>query len=193
MKSTGVDKFILASVCFFNVALSFALEVEGVQIPEKITQNATQLNLNGTAVRTVTLFGIRVYVMALYLEQPTADPAAIIQSDQEKRIVMHFLRSVDAGRLREGWREGFANNTSDGNALAERLALLNEAMREVEAGDTLIFEFSGDSVSVVLDTEEVIVVDGKDFQRALLRVWLGPKPPGEELKRRLLAGGVADS
>lgn len=29
-------------------------------------------------------------------------------------------------------------------------------------------------------------VAGEDFNRAMLRIWLGPKPPTEDLKNRML-------
>jgi hypothetical protein len=39
---------------------------------------------------------------------------------------------------------------------------------------------------VTLNSEDKEIIEGDDFGAALLRVWLGPKPPTEELKNRLL-------
>jgi len=39
---------------------------------------------------------------------------------------------------------------------------------------------------VTLNGEEKGTIEGDDFGAALLRVWLGPKPPTEELKNGLL-------
>jgi hypothetical protein len=39
---------------------------------------------------------------------------------------------------------------------------------------------------VTLNSENKGIIEGDDFGAALLRVWLGPEPPTEELKNGLL-------
>jgi len=58
-------------------------------LPETITVEGKTLTLNGVAKRKVLWH--TVFTGSLYLEQPTSNPRAIIESNQIKHIREHFL------------------------------------------------------------------------------------------------------
>ena len=55
-------------------------------------------------------------------------------------------------------------------------------MRDVKKGDSIVLDFAGDNVDVLINDSRIDSVAGKAFQRAVLAIWLGPEPPNEALK-----------
>jgi hypothetical protein len=137
-------------------------------------------------LRLATLLKIKVYVLGFYLEQPSSDAQAILESDQRKRIVMHFLRDVGAEDLRGGWQEGFEKNAPDLKSISAQIDHFNTSMRDVKKGEEMVVDFGNNQVRVSVRDEEVALIEGKDFERATLAIWLGPKPPNKELKAGML-------
>ena len=89
---------------------SLAAEVVGVTLPDSINIGEKNCGLAGTGVRK-KLF-IKVYATGLYLEKSAAELDEVINSDQAKAVLMHFIyRKVTTDKLNSAWREGFAKNT----------------------------------------------------------------------------------
>ncbi|NTV81652.1 MAG: hypothetical protein HGA24_09555, partial [Candidatus Aminicenantes bacterium] len=85
-------------------------ELAGVTLPDQVTVGGKNLALNGMGVRKKMM--IKVYVAGLYLEQRSADPAAIVGSDSTKRVVMHFTTNMATkSKMDDAWREGFEANS----------------------------------------------------------------------------------
>ena len=86
---------ILATMMFFIVggwSLGFAgdMEILGVTFPgEKVIEGKT-LKLNGVAYRKA-LGIVKVFVQGLYLENPTQDADEVINSEQVKYFLTHYL------------------------------------------------------------------------------------------------------
>jgi len=84
--------------------LGFAedMEILGVTFPgEKVVEGKT-LKLNGVAYRKA-LGIVKVYVTGLYLENPTTDAEAVINSEQVKHLVTHYLTNkATMEKLQEG-------------------------------------------------------------------------------------------
>ncbi len=83
------------------------VEILGIKFPrEKVVEGKT-LKLNGVAYRKVLGF-IKVYVTGLYLEYPSKDPIEIIESEQVKHLLTHYLTNLGtASRIREGFLDLF--------------------------------------------------------------------------------------
>jgi hypothetical protein len=101
---------ILAAILFllFGMAVvpaSADMEILGVTFPgEKIIEGKT-LKLNGVAYRKALGF-IKVFVVGLYLEHPTQDAQEVINSQQVKYLLTHYLTSkATAQKIREGFLE----------------------------------------------------------------------------------------
>ena len=165
-----------------------AATLGGVSIPDQTQVNGNNLILNGLGMRTATLLKVKVYVIGLYLEEKSTDAKAIIESDQLKRVAMHFLREVEAKDLRKAWTEAFNNNYPNVADVKAEIEKFNASMRDVKSGDILALDFYDDRVDVLINATKVVSIEGNAFQQAALSIWLGPKPPNEELKAGILGG-----
>lgn len=177
------------------VLLVFALQVEakeisGVVIPEVVTmENGSALHLNGAGIRSKLFFDI--YIAQLYLQNPGNDAGTVIADEGSKRVVMHFLYDeVGRDKLVDGWNDGFEGNcTAEQLAtLKERIAQFNALFETVKSGDTITFDYTpGQGTVVEVSGEQKGIIDGKDFNDALLAIWLGKDPVSSSLRKDLLS------
>ncbi len=166
-----------------------AREIAGVDLAEEMTgENGMVLRLNGAGIRTKFFF--KIYIAALYLENPQDNAAAIIADTGGKRMVMHFLHS-EVGRddLVAAWNDGFAANGSADQlaALAEEITAFNALFSGVKAGDRIVLDYRpGLGTAVTIRDEQIGLIAGKPFNDLLLSVWLGDKPVTEDLRKALI-------
>jgi len=189
MISTLNRWFLSASVVLITLGVlstAHAATLAGVSLPDQATVGGKAVVLNGLGIRTATMLKVKVYVIGLYLESNSSDSQAIIASSENKRIAMHFVHEVDADKLRDGWTEGFQDNSADVAGIKAEIAKFNASMRDVKSGDSIVLDFSGDTVDVVINDTRIDTITGKAFQQAVLAIWLGPKPPNEALKQGIL-------
>jgi hypothetical protein len=168
-----------------------ARDMGGVTVPDHITVEgeAQTLALNGAGYRKK--FFVKVYIGALYLPQPENRAEAILDANTPRAVQLHFVHDVSAGKLVDAWNDAFTANhpTTQLQALRSRLDQFNGFMRDVKSGDVLRLELSPRGATRVwFNGEQRGTLEGADFQRALLAVWLGPKPVDSDLKQALLAG-----
>jgi hypothetical protein len=99
---------VMAAVFVFAVAgIGVAGEVEilGVKFPTEKTIEGKTLKLNGVSYLKKLGF-VKVYTVGLYLENPTHDPKEVIESEQIKYMLTHYLTSkATAKKIREGFIE----------------------------------------------------------------------------------------
>ncbi|WP_419656458.1 hypothetical protein Dvar_55520 [Desulfosarcina variabilis str. Montpellier] len=81
------------------------VEILGVKFPTQKVIAGKTLQLNG--VSYLKKFGfVKVYAVGLYLEEPTQDPVEVIESEQVKYMLTHYLTSkATAKKIREGFIE----------------------------------------------------------------------------------------
>ena len=168
----------------------WAKEIEGVSIEEKVVnQKGTSLLLNGAGIRSKFFFNI--YIAELYLEKQEKEIEKIMAADGARRIVMHFLYDkVGKDKLVEGWNDGFAANY-EGDALQllkKRIDDLNAMFHEdMVENDVIIFDYlPGKGTLVNIKGKEMGIIEGKDFNDALLAIWLGKNPISSDLRKALL-------
>jgi Chalcone isomerase-like len=105
VKRLGV---LVAACCCLLIGLGSAraagdVEVLGVKFPMQKSVEGKTLKLNGVAYRKALVF-IKVYVVGLYLENPTHNAGEVIHSDQIKQLEFHYLTSqATAKKLQEGF------------------------------------------------------------------------------------------
>ncbi len=163
------------------------MTISGVSMPRQIQIEGQDLVLNGMALRKKAVF--KVYVAGLYLPAPDSVAEQILDTDGPRRLVMQFLRGVDAKKMCDAWNDGLKNNTPDASdALKEQFATLCGWMEDVEKREQFVFTYlpgTGTIVEVKGVTKGTL--EGKEFADALFKAWIGPKPgPGEGFKKRLL-------
>ena len=161
-----------------------------IAFPEHVQLDGTDLALNGLGVRKATFLKINVYVAALYVARPQRDPKPLIESEGPQELVLHFVRNVDADDLKKAFVEGFERAAGNQSAaLKERVARLNTWMSDMKTGQRLTFVRRPNSgVQVSVNGVQKGTLEGEDFARAFVSIWLGPTPPNSELKSGLLGG-----
>ncbi len=171
-----------------------AAEVAGVKIEESARVAGADLKLNGAGLRSKAFF--KVYAMGLYLQDKQAAAAAILAAPGPKRVHLHMLRDVDAGDFSEALADGIKDNHTEAEvkALAPRIAVLTGLMNEIKQAKTgLAIQLDwlpGAGTQVTIGGQaRGKPIEGEDFYRALLRIWVGDKPVSGDLKKALLGQG----
>ena len=190
MRRSVVAIFSLASVLVVSAVSplgtgALAGELAGVTLPDTLKAGDKTLKLNGLGLRKKAVF--KVYVGGLYLESPSKDAGAILASDQAKAIRMHFLRDLTKAQLVEGFQEGFDGNVKDKAAQKAAFDKMLALVPDVKEGTTMTFAYlPGKGTTLSAGTKELGVFEGKGFADAIFSIWLGPKPPSDDLKKGML-------
>ncbi len=185
--SVFIMYLLFGSILFKSVQ---ATEIAGIKLVDSVQLEgeAKALMLNGAGVREKFFFDI--YVGALYLPSKSQSVSEILAMAGPKRVSMHFLyKEVEKEKLITSWNEGFENN-QPADALAkfnDRLTIFNAMFETVHAGDAILLDYiPGTGTSVTINAIRKGVIPGKDFNQALLAVWLGSKPADDDLKQGML-------
>jgi uncharacterized membrane protein YqiK len=171
---------------------AFGAEVAGVKVDDKTRVGNAELVLNGAGLRK--RFFLQVYAMGLYLPKKTASAAEAIGAEGPKRAAIHMLRDVGAATFNEALAEGIRENHTEAQvkALESRLNALGAIIAEVKEakkGMAITLDWTGAATQVGIDGKPAgKPIEGADFYRALLRIWLGDKPVQDDLKKALLGG-----
>lgn len=124
------------------------------------------------------------------MEYPASSAEEVIAADGEKRMIMHFLYSeVGKEKLVDGWNEGFEANCTKAElaALREKIDQFNSFFTDVKRGDVISLDFLPEQGTIVtIAGVKKGLVKGKDFNDALLKIWLGQEPVSSSLKKELL-------
>jgi hypothetical protein len=167
-----------------------AAEVAGVKFEAAVRVAETQLALTGAGLRQRFVFD--VYAMGLYVRDAKADP---VMQPGAKRVAIHMLRDVDADTFAQALVDGMRPNhdTATMQALAPRIAELNAVMaqmKQAQKGMAITLDWlPGTGTQMTVDGRVTgAPIAGEDFYRALLRIWLGPRPVQDDLKKALLGG-----
>ncbi len=182
---------LLAVLLLVAAPAVLAADVAGVKFEDRTRVADADLVLNGAGLRKRAFF--QVYAMALYLAEKKAAAPDAISLAGPKRVAIHMLRDVDAATFTEALTDGMRANHDEAamKLLEPRVAQLGAIMaelKEAKKGMAILLDWQ-------LVTGTVVTVDGKprgkpiegeDFFRALLRIWLGEKPVQDDLKRALL-------
>ena len=188
MKSNAVVLLLLGLLSTHLTAL--AKNVGDVVIPDTLTlpNSEHELQLNGAGLREK--FFMDIYVGALYLPARTTDGKAILADTGAASVLMRFVyREVSKDKIVEGWNDGLRENITPSQLrdLSERLARFNALFKTVRKGDTIRIDYNpAIGTEVRINGEWRGSVEGNDFFRALLKVWLGDHPVSSSLKDAML-------
>jgi hypothetical protein len=190
MRSSVVGTLSLAAVLVASAVsplgtAALAGELAGITLPDTLKAGDKTLKLNGMGLRKKAVF--KIYVGGLYLESPSKDAGAILASDQAKVIRIHFLRDLTKAQLVEAFQEGFEANVKDRAAQKVAFDKMLALVPDVKGGTTMTFAYlPGKGMTVSSGSKELGVFEGKGFADAVFAIWLGPKPPSEDLKKGML-------
>ena len=167
-----------------------AVDVAGVNVPDTVKVGAAgdALQLNGAGIRKK--FIIKVYVGALYLQTKTSDVSQAVSMPGAKRVLMHFLyKKVGADKLNSGWEDGFRANLkpAEYDTQQARLQKFKGFFPDMKKGDEILLDYiPGTGTEVRINGTLAGTIEGEDFYRALLLVWLGDVPADKGLKKAML-------
>jgi hypothetical protein len=171
----------------FVMHFGFAMEVAGVKLPDE----DQKLILNGAGLRKRAFF--QVYAIGLYLPEKKAAAADAIGAAGAKRVAIHMLRDVGADQFTDALVEGMKDNHSEADMKAldprvKQLAAIMSEMKEAKKGMRITLDWvPGAGTVLTVDGKAAgAPIQGEDFYRALLRIWLGDNPVQADLKKALL-------
>jgi len=180
-------KSLLALFVILSAVPLLAATLAGVTLPDTVTVGDKTLELNGMGLRK-KLF-ISVYVGGLYLDKKSADPNAIIQADQPKRTVLHFVYSeVSRDQMADAFKEGFDGNAPDKvKTLKPQIDQWIAALEAMKKGEEMAVTYvPGTGTTLTLRGKDKLTIPGLPFAQAVFAVWFGPKPPSNDLKTGML-------
>ncbi|MCU7843591.1 MAG: chalcone isomerase family protein [Candidatus Thiodiazotropha sp. (ex Monitilora ramsayi)] len=177
-------------VLTLSLSVGHAFEMAGVELQEEVRIDGAEspLVLNGAGIRKKLFF--KVYLGSLYLPKRQSDPLLITDADEPMRMQMDILYSkVEKEKFIEGWNDGFAANHSADELmpLRDRIRQFNDMFVTLVEGDRIQLDYLPDQGTRVTIKGEVSgIIPGHDFNRALMKIWLGDSPVTSSLKKALL-------
>lgn len=177
--------------CFLWSFGSFAGELYGVKMEDKITLKGQEVVLNGLGLRSVSRFGIKVkvYVAGLYLPKKIKKAEDIYKAKGPRLYKMVFLRNVDSENVEKGWRDGFKKNCQSAcdkqKAHLKKFISLMSDMRTDQTMTMTIHEGKME-VDVQGRKPKTGAFDDKEFIQIMESVLIGPHSPNAELRKGLL-------
>ena len=155
---------------------------------KSVTAAGKDLLLHGVGLCEWGIFGIDLYYCALYAERRMETPAQAIAADQVLVIHLDFVRKLTATQLGDAFTAATKVNVGDALPSYQKpLAALCAAMRDVAAGDSYTFVLVPQKgIEVRRNGELVTVVGDEPFRVLFQRLYLGDKPPTEDLRKGML-------
>jgi hypothetical protein len=137
----------------------------------------------GSAVQTANHWPFTIDVFAIWHDTwqlPSMNTRqALINLDVDKRFTMQMMRDLDAGRLRDGLREGFHRNGYTDDAIIDRfLAPLTGTLAK---GKTMwiLYDATEKRTRLLLDANASSSIVGVEFMRATWSLWFGNSKPSD--------------
>ena len=166
---------------------TLAAELDGVRFPDTASVGSTTLVLNGVGLRTSSVLAINVYVVGLYLQQPSHDANAILASGGDKVLLLHFLHDVGVDKIRDAWRKGLLRNCpAPCNIAPGQISAFLNSLQAMHAGEDVELVFSPDGVHAYYDQHPAGYISDPEFARLMLTVFIGQNTLVPELRQELL-------
>ncbi len=184
---------LMTLVAVWALRPAVSATVDGVRVADSVQLEGATLLLNGAGTRTRFLFNI--YIAALYLPSRISSAAAVLDDTGPKRVSLTMMRHLSSSQFVGALHEAIAHNSTPAEIarMKPQIDALMTAMTAtgaINAGDLLTIDFLPDGTTLVSRNgrSQDAPIAGRDFQRALLKVWIGPIPVQADLKSKLLGG-----
>lgn len=148
--------------------------------PSEVKVGTKTLSRLGVGTRKATIFKVKVYDAALFVE----DKAKFDANDDTTKVVrLQFMRDVGAKDIRNAWKEGLEKTCPNPCALDLTEFLAN--FEDMKKDGTQEYTLTPDSVKVE-QNGTAHEYKQKGLAKAILNVWVGNSPPNPELKSGML-------
>lgn len=187
---------------FFSVLTTFlllatvpchAIETDEIRFEPVSRISGAALHLNGAGIRSS--HSIRAYAIGLYLGATAHSLDSAMAVPGAKRIEIAPLLTLPATLFSKPLVRGFKKNLSkdEFEAMQPRINAFTTqvlAIEEVKPGTRLAMEWiPGKGTRILVDGRQSgDAIQGEDFFRGLLAIWIGPRPTQDDLKVQLLTG-----
>jgi Chalcone isomerase-like len=172
-----------------SVGFAEDMEILGVTFPgEKVIEGKT-LKLNGVAYRKA-LGIVKVFVQGLYLENPTQDADEVINSEQVKYLLTHYLTSkATVKKLHEGVAEAMVKCNSPEMVSAHQADIdryISWMDKDMAPGLTAESTYvPGKGLMYTYQGVMKGTIQGSEFMKMYYRMNVGEKAP-KKLRKGLL-------
>jgi hypothetical protein len=183
-------------LCLFSVS-TFALDVAGVDFPEKVQLDEQTLVLNGGGAKVMAAI-FKVYVIALYLPEKNHSIDEILSENLSKRLILSFMYDGKSAQLLDATQKLLSENHTPEefkklDAGWKEFAAPFDILKDIKKDDRLAFDYNlKTGIKMSMNGKEFGHVADTGFMRAFLKVWLGDRPAQVDLKDRLLGITAAD-
>jgi hypothetical protein len=161
----------------------------GVRLPDKERAFGVDLVLNGMGIRTVSIFNIRAYVAALYLEKRTRYSADALKPEHTKLVVLTFLRDAERAQMIETIRSGLDSQPARIKQLAAKsLPELERRLPDPRKGGSVTFAYSQGRLELRHNNKVTGSWNDPGLAEAMFSAWLGSTPVDAAMKAGLLGG-----
>ena len=185
--------FAFALAMLLAATTSQAIELEGVRFEPTTRVADAALQLNGAGIRS--RYFIKAYAVALYLGAAADSLDGAMSSPGAKRIEIVPLLDLSASQFNQPLIRGLKKNLppAEFEAMQPRIKTFSDnlfAINDLKKGSRIGLEWIPErGTRIVIDGRETgTVVEGEDFFRGLLAIWVGPRPTQDDLKAQLLSG-----
>ncbi len=172
---------LCALLLLFPAAAS-AREVAGEDIPETLSVDGHNLNLQGTSIRKKIF--IKVYVGALYTPRVLPTGHDVIITDEPMVMRMHFVRGgVSPETLKESWIESISATLGPnvGSVRGKLEQFSNAFSHETQEGDNYDIVYTpAKGLQVLYNGQVQTTIEGLLFKGVVFGIWFGD-PPFSEL------------
>ncbi|HEY6008823.1 MAG TPA: chalcone isomerase family protein [Geobacteraceae bacterium] len=177
---------IVFMLSLLSAAPARAVEVAGVTLEPTATVNSRPLKLNGYGIRKK--FFVKVYIGSLYLTRQAKRAEEVLGDPGDKLIRMNFLHNkVEKGKITEAFGEGIANNAPEVVGSPEAKKFLGLFTGDFRKGDVVDLVLAADGAVTAKHNGRLLgTVTSVRLARAILAIYLGPKPADEGLKQGML-------
>lgn len=165
-----------------------ALTIKGVDVKESMKLDNQVLVLNGAGIRTKWF--VEGYIAALYLSEKTTDSQAVIEADEPMAVRLIITSGmITPKRMSDSTRDGFVSSTGGNIApIKNEIDELISAFKDsVEEGDVFDLVYKPEvGVTVFRNGEEKAQVEGLEFKKALLGIWISERGIQKSLRKNMM-------
>lgn len=171
-----------------------AARLEGQRFDDTVVLADRTLRLNGLGLRGVAW--LKAFVAGLYLAAPSSDAGQVLAMPGPKRLRLKLMLEVSSKEFSKAFSKGVRKNEPDKvqAQLASRMAVFIaniDAMGTLRKGDAIDLDYvPGKGMQMKWNNKvQGPLIEGEDFYRAILKIFIGERPVDKRLKEGLLSGG----
>lgn len=165
----------------------------GVSFPAQVSVAGANAAITGVGIRKKAIF--KVYAIASYMDaskiNKAADPYTQLLSDgPAKQITMHFVRDVDAGKIREAFGESLQSNIPNyANSPAKKNAdAFLAAQVDMKTNQEIILHWTqGGKIEFIANGQVKATFQDPVLARGIWSIWLGASPISGDIKTGLVS------